>query len=168
MPEQELLWGIILLVAALGLLLLEVFVPSMGLLSMVGVTIAIVGLVLLFRYDSLTGIIGLIAMVVLGPMTLLFGLKVFPHTPVGRTILYGGKTEEQLEKEAAEQRAEADKRLALVGLEGVALTVLRPVGAVRIDGKRYDALSELGMIQPGARIKVTAVDGAQLKVRELT
>ena len=167
MPETELFWGIVLLVAALGLLVLEIFVPSMGLISLVGVTLAIVGLVLLFRANVYAGVIGTGSMLLLGPMTVVFGLKLFPHTPVGRAMLYGGKTEEELEQEAAQQRAEADKRLALIGMEGEALTVLRPVGAVRIEGRRYDALAELGMIQPGTRVRVTAVDGTRLKVREI-
>lgn len=167
MPEQELLWGVILLAAALAMLLLEVFVPSMGLISMVGVTLAIVGLVLLFRHDTVTGVIGLLTMIVLGPMVFVFGLKVFPHTPIGRAMLYGGKTEEAIEREAMERQSEADRSLALIGLEGVVLTPLRPVGAVRIEGKRYDALSELGMIAAGAKVKVTAVTGTQLKVREI-
>lgn len=168
MPEQELFWGVILLAVALVLLLLEVFIPSMGLISMVGVTLAVIGLVLLFRHDPITGTIGLLAMLVLGPLVLLFGLKVFPHTPVGRAMLYGGKTPEQLEREDAERQAEIERRGALVGLEGETLTVLRPVGAVRIEGRRYDALSELGMIPAGARVRVTAVEGNQVKVRAIT
>lgn len=167
MPEQQLMWGIILLVAALALLLLEVFVPSMGILSIVGMGLAITGLVMLFRYDTITGFIGLAVMAVLGPMVVIFGMKVFPHTPIGRALIYGGKTEEQLEQEAAAKQNEVDKLLALVGMEGEALSVLRPVGAVRIAGTRYDALSELGMVPAGAKVKVTAVDGGQIKVREV-
>jgi len=166
-PEQELLWGIILLAAALALLLLEVFVPSMGIISVVGVGLAITGLVMLFRYDTITGFIGLAVMLILGPMVVVFGMKVFPHTPIGRALIYGGKSEEQIEQEAAAKQAQADMQLALVGMEGEALSVLRPVGAVRIAGTRYDALSELGMIPAGARIRVTAVDGGQIKVREV-
>lgn len=167
MPEQELLWGIILLAGALALLLLEVFVPSMGVISLIGVTLAIVGLVLLFRYDTLTGVISLLAMGVLGPLVMAFGLKVFPHTPIGRAMLYGGKSEEQIEQEAAAKHADADKRLALMGMEGVALTALRPIGTVQIDGKRYDALSELGILPAGTKVRVSAVDGTQIKVRQI-
>lgn len=167
MPEQELLWGIILVAAALALLLLEVFIPSMGVIALVGVGMAIVGLVMLFQYDTITGFVGLASMLVLGPMVMMFGLKVFPHTPIGRAILFGGKTDEQMEQEAAEKQALANKNLALIGMEGEALTVLRPVGAVKIDGKRYDALSELGMVPAGAKVRVTAVEGTQVKVREI-
>ena len=165
MPEQQLVWGIILLAAALALFVLEVFVPSMGLISVVGVGLAIVGLVMLFQYDVLTGVIGLLVMLVLGPLAFTFALRVFPHTGIGRSILHGGKTEEELEREAAERLAEADKRLALVGMEGEALTVLRPIGVVRIEGQRYDAISELGMLPAGTRVRVTAADGTQIKVR---
>ncbi|MCA9289448.1 MAG: hypothetical protein KDA05_12725 [Phycisphaerales bacterium] len=165
MPEQQLVWGIILLGAALAVFVLEVFVPSMGLLSIVGVGLAIVGLVMLFQYDVMTGVIGLLVMLVLGPLVFTFALKVFPHTAVGRSILYGGKSEEEIERETAERQSEADKRLALVGMEGQTLTPLRPVGAVRIEGQRYDAVSELGMVEAGVRVRVTAADGTQIKVR---
>lgn len=165
MPEQQLVWGIILLGAALALFVLEVFVPSMGLISIVGVGLAIVGLVMLFQYDVVTGVIGLLVMLVLGPLAFTFALRVFPHTGIGRSILFGGKSEEEIERESAERQAEADKRLALVGMEGETLTPLRPVGAVRIEGQRYDAVSELGMVEAGARVRVTAADGTQIKVR---
>lgn len=53
-----------------------------------------------------------------------------------------------------------------VGREGVAATTLRPIGFVRIDGARFDALAENGFISEGTKVKVIEVLEGQLKVRE--
>jgi membrane-bound serine protease (ClpP class) len=42
----------------------------------------------------------------------------------------------------------------LVGHDGVALTDLRPAGTVRIDGERIDAVSDIGFIEQGRRVRV--------------
>lgn len=75
-------------------------------------------------------------------------------------------TEDQLEAQRQQERSERDALHALVGAEGVAMTDLRPVGAVRIDGTRYDALAEVGVIAAGTKVRVTKVEFNQIKVRE--
>ena len=60
---------------------------------------------------------------------------------------------------------EREKQLALIGAEGVVLTDLRPVGVIQVDGQRFDALSETGLIRAGSRVKVTKIDSNQVKVR---
>jgi membrane-bound ClpP family serine protease len=58
-------------------------------------------------------------------------------------------------------------RLAeLVGRSGTAVTTLRPIGFVRIDGQRLDAIAEGGFITEGAAVDVIEVFEGQLKVRE--
>ncbi len=42
----------------------------------------------------------------------------------------------------------------LVGHEGVALTALRPAGTVRVKGERIDAVSDIGFVEEGARVRV--------------
>ena len=48
---------------------------------------------------------------------------------------------------------------------GTAETDLRPIGVVRIDDLRHDALSDLGVIPAGTPITVIRVLDNQLKVR---
>ena len=55
---------------------------------------------------------------------------------------------------------------SLVGKEGVAYTTLRPSGKVKIDGKLYDAVSGLGMIDRGDEIIVIRTESAQLYVEK--
>ena len=45
------------------------------------------------------------------------------------------------------------------------MTTLRPVGTVRIAGRRLDAMAESGIIEAGTAIVVTDVYDNQVKVR---
>lgn len=51
--------------------------------------------------------------------------------------------------------------------EGVALTALRPAGAVKIGSERVDVVTEGDFIAPGDKVKVIKVDGSSVIVRKL-
>ncbi len=53
----------------------------------------------------------------------------------------------------------ASPRDDLIGLEGVALTDLRPSGTAHVDGERLDVVTEGDFINKGARIRVIRSDG---------
>lgn len=50
---------------------------------------------------------------------------------------------------------------------GVAITLLRPSGTAFINGKRVDVVTEGALIDQGASIKVVAVEGMRVVVREV-
>jgi membrane-bound ClpP family serine protease len=54
-----------------------------------------------------------------------------------------------------------------LGMEGIALTILRPAGTVIINNERIDAVTEGGFIEQNAIVKVIKVEGARIVVREL-
>lgn len=161
-----LLWGFGLIAASLVLVGIEMFVPSGGLLGVLAAILAVAGVVAFWRADTVWGLLSLVCVLVLGPIAANFGLKVMPHTPFGRKLILGGPTdEEELRKQAEEAEAEREREAALVGATGTALTDLRPVGTAEIDGTRIEVLAEGGMIRAGAKLRVTAVSGNQVKVR---
>ncbi len=165
--EPKLLWGLGLIGASLLLFVLEIFIPSMGVLFVTALVVALAGVVTLFTYDPMWGLAGLLAVLVLGPMIGYFGLSVWKNTPIGRRMI-GSKTEAEVEEAKQAELRERDQMLALVGMEGEALTDLRPVGVARFEGKRMDVTSELGLITRGSRVKIAAIEGAIIKVREVT
>jgi membrane-bound serine protease (ClpP class) len=59
-------------------------------------------------------------------------------------------------------------RLELVGLEGIAATVLRPAGTIFVGNERIDAVSEGAYIDKGSKVKVVKVEGARIVVRAVT
>lgn len=165
--QTVVLVGLGLLAASFLLVIAEIFIPSAGLLAIGAGVAAIAGIVVLFRHPDgpVWGFIGIGLVLVGAPASISLALKVWPNTPIGKKMLLGETTEEQLE---AKRRAELEARermRALVGAEGEVVTPLRPVGVVRIADKRYDALAETGIIESGARVRVTAVQDNQLKVR---
>ena len=167
--ESYLFWGICLLLAAVLLLFVEVFIPSMGLISLTAFVLAIAGVVCLFQVSAAWGVVGLLSFLVFGCGAFMFALRIMPNTWIGRRLMYGddaAKHEHDGEDAPppVEERGEFD---ALVGMEGVALTDLRPVGTVRVGEQKIQAVSETSLIRGGARIRVVSVDGNQLRVRPI-
>jgi membrane-bound serine protease (ClpP class) len=56
---------------------------------------------------------------------------------------------------------------ALLHCTGVAITQLRPSGAAIFSGKRVDVVTEGGLIDAGASVKVMEIEGARVVVREV-
>jgi membrane-bound ClpP family serine protease len=165
--EDLLFWGLGLVAAALMLIVVEVFVPSAGLISLTATGCAIAGVFCLFKVSVGWGITGLATLAVLGPAFFSFAIKVWPSTPIGRKML-GERPEEDIERERLEDLRQRDALLALVGQEGIVLSDLRPVGVVQVGGKRYDALSELGVVRAGTRVKIVSAEPSQIRVRAIS
>lgn len=167
-----LVWGILLLGVAVVLVAVELFVPSGGLISVVA-GVALVGSVAaFFTYDSAWGFAAAAVYLLLSPIAAVAIFKFWTHSRLGRRLVLGGEDEDfEADSETAAARSEEARRKrlaelnALVGLEGVTETALRPVGTVRIDGRRLDALAESGVIDAGAPVVVVSVYDNQVKVR---
>lgn len=169
--DAYLLWGFILAGASVGLLFLELLVPSGGLLGLLCGLAAIGSVVAFFQHDPAFGVAALLLYMVLGPLLLLFVFKVWVHSPLAKTMVLGGETESQRDGDDAARDSEQarQKRLeqlrSLIGAVGVAETALRPVGFVKIAGQRLDAMAEAGVIEPDTPIVVVEVYDNQIKVR---
>ncbi len=81
-------------------------------------------------------------------------VRYFPNSRLGRLFVTRG-TVGNLEVERPE----------LVGQTGTALSNLRPSGTAVIGGRRVDVVTEGGMVERGATIKVLAVEGLRVVVR---
>ena len=166
MNDSLLIWGLSLIALAGFVLAAEVLIPSGGILAVTSAVFAIAGLVCLFRYDTTWGLLGSLAVMVVGPMLGAFMLKIWPSTPIGRRLINGTETEEDREARRQAEEREKASRLALVGLSGVATTDLRPVGSAEIGGERLEVLAETGWIRAGTPVRVTVADGSVIKVRQ--
>lgn len=162
--DSLLIWGLALLGIAAIMLFVEVFIPSGGLISAIAGVSALTGVVLLWYYDTTWGIIGLLAVLVLGPTMIYWIFKTMPYTPIGRALL-GGRSEEELEALEMAEHEHRIRRESLVGMTGVALMDMHPVGDIEVDGETFEALAEHAWIDAGTPIVVTHADGLEIKVR---
>jgi membrane-bound serine protease (ClpP class) len=164
MGNPTVIWAIVCFAVAFILFFLEIFVPSGGIIGFVAAASLIGGIVMLFRIDTTLGVIGIVVSVATLPFIIGFALHVWPNTPIGRMLMLN-------QRQAPMSDAHSEPRGVievdpLVGQMGKAVTDLRPVGTCVIEGKRMECLAASGMIRSGAAVKVVAVDGSQVKVRE--
>lgn len=163
-PTLALALGLFLI--AVLLFVLDVFVPSGGVLSISAAVLGIAGVVAMFRYDTTWGAASLLGLLILAPMAVAFMLKVWPHTPLGRRII-GKPREEEAEEEKLAELKLRQQRETLLGRQGKALTELRPVGTIEVDGVRHEALSETTYVKAGQGVRITSVDLAHIRVRPM-
>ncbi|MFK7883177.1 MAG: NfeD family protein [Phycisphaerales bacterium] len=163
--EMLLFVGIGLLGLSLLLIVMEAFIPSGGIIGIVAAVCAIAGVIALWRFSMIWGVSGLLTVAVLGPMCFIWAMRIMPHTAFGRQLL-GPDSEVLAEAQREARQSERDARLALLDAQGVALTDLRPVGTVEIDGEQHEASAEGGLIDRGQAVRVTGVSGLEIRVRE--
>lgn len=87
-----------------------------------------------------------------------------PATPQPYTPAYPD-TSKATSATASAPAADPPKVSELVGKEGVAESVLRPAGKVRLDGHSYDAATEGEWVEAGRKVKVLEVRASGLRVR---
>ncbi len=165
--ESGMAWAFGLALGAVLLFLLELLVPSGGIIGIASFIAVIFSIVAFFGVSEWWGIGSIGVFIVLVPLAINFAIKILPHTPIGRRLMLGDLEDEEegAMSRQERERLEREQAQALVGAQGVTLSDLRPVGAVEIEGARIEALSEAGVIPAGTRVRVVRVEGMQVKVR---
>ena len=136
-------------VAAMALVVLEFCTPSFGLLALLAIGAYGGAVYFAWTVAPTFGVIWLVVGVVGAPFYVYKLAKILPNSKLGQILFL-----RSARKADGEGAPRADEYEALVGAYGIAETQLRPVGAVRIDGRRIDAQAESGIIQKGQSVKV--------------
>ena len=170
--ETYLLIGLILFGVAVALLVMELFVPSGGLIGAMAGIAALGSIFSFFWYDQTWGMVATGVYLLLGPIAVIFMFRWWLHSPLGRGMILGGREPGAVDNDAEAAMSAEHARLErlaqlrqLIGAQGVAVTPLRPVGVVKIEGQRIDAMAESGVIDAATPIIVTDVYDNQVKVR---
>lgn len=154
---DPLTWAIILMLIGCGIVVLEVFIPSGGILGFFSAIAIIASVVMAFRRDVTTGMCFVVLTLIAVPSTLALAFKYWPYTPMGKAFLGELKSTEELKPE--------DPRRALVGKIGTAKSKMIPSGSVQIDGKYIDAISQGAAIDMGQAVVVVEVRANRVVVR---
>ena len=153
--------AIILLIVGFCLVVLEVFIPSGGLLTVLAIAFMISSVYFAFAQSQLMGGLFLVIGTVGMPLLAWKLLNFFPSTGVGRRfLLFGPKGHEEV---ATSTELKLDH---FAGKKGVAKSKLRPSGVAEIDGERVSVVSEGMIIEAGTPIEVIEVSGHRVVVKE--
>ena len=166
-------WEIILFIIGLILIAFEIFViPGFGISGISGIALVVTGLILSllnnvnFDFEPVhPGDTGKAILTVIGGLTLGFGLILYLSSKIGSKGLFRKLAlETTLENKEGYVGVslEADN---LVGKTGVASTVLRPSGKVKVDSKVYDAVSVNGeFIEKDIQVIIVRYETGQVYV----
>jgi membrane-bound serine protease (ClpP class) len=158
---QLMVWAIIAFGVAITLLVLEAFLPSGGVLGVMAGLCALGGVILFFWFDTTWGMVSMAVALLATPFIIAAMLWVWPNTPIGRALTL----EAEQERVNTDDRGREGDTAISVGVEGEALTDLRPVGACRLNGERIDCTSNAGVIEKGTKVRVVGVEGVSIKVK---
>ena len=161
---------IILFILGIILLALEIFViPGFGIAGISGILLILASIFLAllgnFKFvgaSEISSAIIRLAASIVGAIVLVFILAKFlpKSSAFSRLIL---NEEENAEKGFISNPIASE----LLGLEGIALTTLRPAGTADFNGRRVDVVTESSYIENGKKIKVMKVEGHKVIVREI-
>jgi membrane-bound serine protease (ClpP class) len=145
---------ITLLLLGAALLFLETLLPGL-IAGIIGFVCLVAAVVLGYRDYGYQGGTLILAGVIVGLMVGAWcWLKFFPESRMARKFI----------SERAVGELGVDRPDLLNG-SGTALTQLRPSGTASINGQRVDVVTEGGLIERGAKLKVVAVEGTRIVVR---
>lgn len=153
------LYHIAVFLAGVLMIIVEILLPTVGLLAGLGVAAMLYSIVL-----ALGGDIGALAALgialVISIVLFLLIVSRLPSSKLWNKIVLqkSARTEEGYVSAMGEK--------GLIGKTGEVLTELRPAGTARIDGRPVDVISEGAFIQKGKRIVVLSVNGSRVVVRE--
>lgn len=157
-----LVWILLLLLVGLALIMLEVFVPSGGVLGLLAVLALGAGVVMAFVEQGMAAGLGALAGVFVAvPIVLVLAFQWFPATPLGRRVLPPPPQAEDVLPDAGQRQ----RLRGLVGRSGRAVGDLVPWGGIDVAGESFEAVSEGEPIAAGAEVEVVGVQGRALVVR---
>ena len=161
---NALVWVVALLLVGLAVMVLEVFVPSGGVLGFLSVLAIGAAIATAFLEQGVAaGMAVIAAAFVAVPVVLAVAFRWFPETPLGRRVLPPPPAPDDVSPAAASRR----RLRELVGRSGTATSELLPWGVVEVGGQSCTAVSEGGPIPVGAAVEVVAVQAAAVVVRGL-
>jgi membrane-bound serine protease (ClpP class) len=157
-------WSFLLLFVGLGIAVLEVFFPSGGILGFLCVVSIGTSIAFGFMHSVVAGLVILGVALVGLPAVIVLALHWLPKTPFGKHILLDTPTSDEVLPDS-ERR---EKLRSLLGKRGKAKSRMMPSGAVKIEGKTYDAVAEATALDEGDLVEVVEFQGNRLVVRALT
>jgi len=162
-------WEILLFLLGVGLLLVEVFViPGFGVPGIAGITLVIfsmgasiignVGLRFPEMHQITQAIWTMAITLILGVGMIASMIRYLPENRMFNKLVLADQTDRN------HGYTSSDSKDDLMGLEGVALTSLRPAGTVLIQERRVDVVSVGEFIEKGAQVKVVDTSGSRVMV----
>lgn len=165
-----LIWSLVLFAAGLMIAVMEVVLPSAGILSIAAIACLGGSLWCSYQVSGFAVAVMGISEAIVVPTTVFATFKILPKTAMGRQLFLSAPTQSGLQKRAVGPTPASPAVSAggtPVGCEGRVVTMLRPSGTAELNGRRVSVVSNGNMIPVDARIRVIHVEGTRIVVEEI-
>ena len=146
--------------AGILFIIVEILMPTVGLLAGVGIAAMLYSVVLALGGD-INAVYAMLAAFVLAAVAFAFLVKRLPSSRLWKRLVLSDQSTSQRGYVSSESRAD------LVGKQGKVLTELRPAGSILIDGAPVDVVSEGTFVGKDEMVEVVAVQGNRVIVRKV-
>lgn len=153
---MKLLFNIAFALLGFAAIILEFFVPSAGIIGLIGAGFVIAGIVFTYmNLGVLAGTIFLVACAIIGPIIMFLYFKIFPNSYIGKKLILNHQSPNN-------DTNHGD----LINNKGITDTTLRPIGYAIINKKRYNVTTLGEFIDKDSKIKVLKIEGYKIIVAQ--
>ena len=150
---------ILCLLSGVVLLVVEVFLHGFGLPGISGVVLLIAGIAITWNsYGAVAGLAVMLIALALAGISISVSIKSAANGKLSRSALI---------LRDVTKTVDHDETDALIGKQGVTVTVLNPVGFAEFDGVRLNVSTEGSYLEKEKKVKVTKVEGSKIIVKEI-
>jgi membrane-bound serine protease (ClpP class) len=169
-------WEILIFIAGIILIMIEIFaIPGFGVTGITGIVLVVLGLTLSlvdnvgfdFTHVDFYKIISSFFLVIISILISIVASFFITRSLFTQNRLFGSLALETVQSSAEGYTAADNDYREMIGKTGIAHTILRPAGKVKIGDNVYDATALTGYIDQGDEIEVVRYEGAQLFVRKI-
>lgn len=150
------IWPVLLQVIGILVMIAEIFIPSLGLLTVISLGLIFYSLYIVFtQISSFAGMVLLGVDIIFIPILIILGIKLMAKSPLA------------LKKQLSRQDgvvSQKEARVKLLHMIGSAITDLRPAGIALINNERMDVVTDGEYIDAGMPVIVTDVSGNRIVV----
>ncbi len=159
---ENLLWALLLIVLGLILMVVELVLFSGGILFVASIGCLVAGAAMTFTAGPMVGLLSLVGLMVAIYLLVTGIFQLGPRTAWGRRIFLDDEPGETLAQSPAARELEK-----LRGSLGRTVTRLLPAGIAEFEGKRVDVISEGLMIEEGTWVQCIDVREGRVIVRPM-
>jgi membrane-bound serine protease (ClpP class) len=169
-------WEILIFIAGIILIMIEIFaIPGFGVTGITGIVLVVLGLTLSlvdnvgfdFTHVDFYKIISSFFLVIISILISIVASFFITRSLFTQNRLFGSLALVTVQSSAEGYTAADNDYREMIGKTGIAHTILRPAGKVKIGDNVYDATALTGYIEQGDEIEVVRYEGAQLFVRKI-
>ena len=156
-------WAVLLLVLGMGLAVLEIFFPSAGILGFLAASSILGAVIIAFMQGPILGFLILSTAVVGLPVLVILAFQYWPKTAIGRRVLLMTPESEDVLPDDPQM----DHLKSMIGQVAETKCKMLPAGAIVLEGRTVDAISEGMPIESGQLVRVIEVRANRVVVRPL-